>query len=186
MLAIEFELLTGRYAATSHNDRSRAEWPPHPARVFSALVAAHYEGRDPCPKERAALEWLERQPAPSMAVPLDGIAERDVKSVYVPINDVSAIGDLDAGRRDVEAQLNDAHRNGASQKEIKDLHRKLEKAQASLDKAIAALGDDGAKRTDSERKSAGALLPEHRSRKARTFPVIVPPTNVFTLVWPQS
>ena len=43
MLAIEFELLTGRYAATAHNDRSRAEWPPHPARIFSALVAAHYE-----------------------------------------------------------------------------------------------------------------------------------------------
>lgn len=186
MLAIEFELLTGRYAATSHSDRSRAEWPPHPARIFSALVAAHYEGRDACPRERAALEWLERQPAPAMAVPLDGIAERDVKSVYVPINDVSAIGDLDAGRRDVEAQLNEAHRSGASPKEIKDLHRKLEKAQASCEKAIAALGDDASKRTDSERKSAGALLPEHRSRKARTFPVIVPPSAVFTLVWPQS
>ena len=129
MLAIEFELLTGRYAATAHNDRSRAEWPPHPARIFSALVAAHYEGRDPCPRERAALEWLERQQAPSMDVPLDGIAFRDVKSVYVPINDVSAIGDLEKGRRVAEDALNDALRSGASPKEIKELQRKFEKAQ---------------------------------------------------------
>lgn len=186
MLAIEFELLTGRYAATAHNDRSRAEWPPHPARIFSALVAAHYEGRDPCPRERAALEWLEQQPPPSMAVPLEGVAFRDVKSVYVPINDVSAIGDLDKRRRDAEDQLNDALRSGASSRDVKELHRKLGKAQKTIDADIAALGDENGKRTDSERAAAGALLPERRSRKARTFPVAVPPTSLFTLVWPDS
>lgn len=186
MLAIEFELLTGRYAATAHNDRSSAEWPPHPARVFSALVAAHYEGRDPCPEERAALEWLERQPAPSMAVPLDGVAFREVKPVYVPVNDVSAIGDLDKRLRLVADQLNDALRSGADPREVNELHRKLDRAQKTLDKDIAALGDDECERTDSERKSAGALLPERRSRKARTFPVVVPPIRTFTLIWPIS
>ena len=43
MLSIEVELLGKRYAATAHNDRGRAEWPPHPARFFSALVAALHE-----------------------------------------------------------------------------------------------------------------------------------------------
>ncbi|MFN8876672.1 MAG: type I-U CRISPR-associated protein Csb2, partial [Gemmatimonadota bacterium] len=39
MFALRLDLLTGRYAATSFDDRRRAEWPPHPARLFSALVA---------------------------------------------------------------------------------------------------------------------------------------------------
>ena len=39
MFAIRVECLTGRYVATAYDDRSRAEWPPHPARLFSALVA---------------------------------------------------------------------------------------------------------------------------------------------------
>ena len=55
MLAIEIEFLTGRYAATAHNDRKCAEWPPHPARFFSALVAALHD-HDPVDKaERDAL-----------------------------------------------------------------------------------------------------------------------------------
>ncbi len=31
MLGVEVRFLTGRYTATQYNDRSRAEWPPHPA-----------------------------------------------------------------------------------------------------------------------------------------------------------
>ena len=59
MFALAVEFLTGRYVATAFNDRERAEWPPHPARVFSALVATHFE--EPEPPARAALEWLEQQ-----------------------------------------------------------------------------------------------------------------------------
>lgn len=71
MLAIEVELLAGRYSASAHNDRGRAEWPPHPARFFSALVAALHE-RDPVDDdERGALIWLERQQPPSLDVDLD-------------------------------------------------------------------------------------------------------------------
>ena len=43
MLALEIEFLTGRYRATNFRERYAVEWPPHPARVFSALVATHYE-----------------------------------------------------------------------------------------------------------------------------------------------
>ena len=71
MLAIEVELLARRYAATTHNDRGRAEWPPHPARFFSALVAALHDNETVDAYEREALLWLERQPPPSLDVDLD-------------------------------------------------------------------------------------------------------------------
>src|SRR4051812_33195002 len=61
MLAVEVELLTGRYTATRYDDRDRPGWPPHPARLFSALVALWADADEPDPKERAALLWLEEQ-----------------------------------------------------------------------------------------------------------------------------
>ncbi len=39
MLALEVEYLTGRSVASMPNDRDQAEWPPHPGRLFMALVA---------------------------------------------------------------------------------------------------------------------------------------------------
>jgi CRISPR-associated protein Csb2 len=94
MLAIEVELLTGRYAATAHNDRGRAEWPPHPARFFSALVAALHDHNDMDQAERDALLWLEKQEAPSLRVdPESKVGMRDVQDVYVPVNDITLGGD---------------------------------------------------------------------------------------------
>lgn len=100
MLAIEVELLTGRYAATAHNDRGRAEWPPHPARFFSALVAALHD-RDPTdPDERKALLWLEQQSAPSLRVdPESRVGRRQAQDVYVPVNDVT-LGEDDRIRQE--------------------------------------------------------------------------------------
>ena len=86
MLAIEVNFLTGRFVATAHHNRSESEWPPHPARLFSALVAAWGEGGDtPDPHEREALEWLEAQLPPSIVVP-DG-TPRKVLTHFVPVND---------------------------------------------------------------------------------------------------
>jgi CRISPR-associated protein Csb2 len=86
MLALEIEFLTGRYRATHFRERDATEWPPHPSRVFSALVAAHYEaalGRE----TREALLWLEQQPAPEIAA--SDAVEREVALHYVPVNDNS-------------------------------------------------------------------------------------------------
>jgi CRISPR-associated protein Csb2 len=70
MLAIEVAFLTGRYVATAYNTRNESEWPPHPARLFSALVAAHFAADATSvpdhSNERLLLEWLERQGAPSI------------------------------------------------------------------------------------------------------------------------
>lgn len=85
MLTLEVELLTGAYRA-SLLDGSAAEWPPHPERVFSALVQAWGDGgRED--SERAALEWLERLSPPSIeANPAIG-TERTAPTVFVPPND---------------------------------------------------------------------------------------------------
>ena len=89
MIAIEVNFLTHRYVATAHHDRRRHEWPPDPARVFSALVATWADADDPDPSERAALEWLEVQPPP--AVVASGAVSRKVVSHFVPVNDASVI-----------------------------------------------------------------------------------------------
>lgn len=86
MLAISIDYLTGRSVATAHHDRDAAEWPPHPARLFSALVAAWGDaGTDA--EERRALEWLESQEAPAV-VASDGF-ERSIRTTYVPVNDAN-------------------------------------------------------------------------------------------------
>ena len=75
-LAIDIELLTGTYEAGLGDER--AEWPPHPARLFCALAAqARSEG------EREALRWLERQGAPEVLAPE---ASASVLRGYVPTN----------------------------------------------------------------------------------------------------
>jgi CRISPR-associated protein Csb2 len=61
MLEIEIEYLTG-VARAANDSGSLVDWPPQPDRLFSALVAS-WATRGGDPIERAALEWLERQPA---------------------------------------------------------------------------------------------------------------------------
>lgn len=84
MLVIEVEYLGGVVHACEFLDRSRPEWPPHPDRLFSALVATAYQPRL---GEGAldALRWLERQAPPEIAC--SDAKERTSNTVYVPIND---------------------------------------------------------------------------------------------------
>lgn len=92
MLAIEIEYLMGRVLASTHNERRMAEWPPHPQKLFSALVAA-YEECDLGSDARAALEWMEalRDPPQIYAQPPDKEGwGRDVSYVFVPVNDSEA------------------------------------------------------------------------------------------------
>jgi len=90
MLAFGIRYLTGYAVATDISDRKRAEWPPHPARVFMALAATHFEtGEEPA--ERAALHWLETLGAPGIHAP--EADRRAVVTHYVPVNDVKLPGD---------------------------------------------------------------------------------------------
>lgn len=173
MLAIEIELLAERYAATAHNDRGRAEWPPHPARFFSALVAALHDHEEVDSVERSALLWLEQQRAPSLRV--DGesrVGRRQVQDVYVPVNDVTLR--LDTEIRSAEEALRQA--NGASKRRAAE--KKLAAAR-SAPKVVEAVPSDKALKT------AIALLPERRTRQVRTFPVVIPETPAFAFLWPD-
>lgn len=192
MLAIEVELLTGRYAATAHNDRGRAEWPPHPARFFSALVAALHDHEEVDINERVALLWLEQQSAPSLSVdPESRIGRRQVQDVYVPVNDVTLGGDT--AIRKAEAQVGEAV----------TLAKKC-KAEAVLEIAKGGSVARDAQPSDKALETTTALMPapfvgyggrdekgrvkrqQGRTRQVRTFPVVLPETPTFAFIWPTT
>ena len=92
MIALGIRYLTG-YATATNQPSEKAEWPVHPARVFMAMAAAHFEtGADA--KERLALEWLEAAGAPLMSVgegteriALQRRLMPEPIKAYVPVND---------------------------------------------------------------------------------------------------
>jgi len=86
-LTIGWEYLTGYAVATDPSSRKRAEWPPHPGRVFMAMAAAWFEtGEDQA--EGDALRWLETLGDPDLHLPSQGdVFERSPVTVYVPVND---------------------------------------------------------------------------------------------------
>ena len=174
MLAIEVELLTGRYAATAHNDRTRAEWPPHPARFYSALVAALHDNEMVDQSEEAALLWLEKQEPPSLLVDHNSmVRRRQVKNVYVPVNDIT-LG-LDTDIRSAEETL---------QRAVKQSERK--NAEKKLQSALNAPNVVEAKPSEKALKTALHLLPDRRTRQMRTFPIVLPETSTFAFVWPLA
>jgi CRISPR-associated protein Csb2 len=105
MFAIGVNYLNGWAMATHPTDRERPEWPPHPDRVFMALASAHFETEGSV-AEREALEWLEQQPPPALAV--SGFNARSCPTSYVPVNDVAIprLGKKKASLAQVKAGLN--------------------------------------------------------------------------------
>ncbi len=86
-LTIAWEYLTGYAVATDPTSRDRAEWPPHPARVFMALAAAWFE-TDRDAVEGDSLRWLESLGDPEIFLPhVDSDCERSNVTYYVPVND---------------------------------------------------------------------------------------------------
>ncbi len=179
-LAIEVNFLTGRYIATSHNDRRRSEWPPHPARLFSALVAAHFDADGPDRAERDALQWLEAQAPPlitaSEAVP------RKVVSHFVPVNDVAVVRKSSyygkAGRvqklaSQIREELNAS--GGEITKKVTQLQKKLAK-ERTVEPQVSRVGTTNP-------SSAIQMLPDHRSKQGRFFPSMTPDEPRATYIW---
>ena len=180
MLAIEVNFLTGRFVATAHHDRSSPEWPPHPARLFSALVATWGEGEDPPDThEREALEWLEAQPPPSIVVP-EG-TPRKVLTHFVPVNDSKVVKSIDKYMEnalkietlesDIQVALQESE--GEITKSVDKLRKDLEKAKEF--QVWASFGD----KADPDL----SLMPEHRPKQARTFPSVTPDEPRVTYLW---
>lgn len=174
MLVLEIELLSGRYVAKQYDDHARAEWPPHPARVFSALAAVYFEDAaegGARPEEHAALEWLETQPAPSLYAA--GAARRCVLDAYVPTNDKS----VNPSVARVVDELIQAERAGDT--------RQAEKKRDRLD-LLSRNATQPIKKPNKELlKRALAVLPNAGERRQpRTLPSVYAYDPLVQLAWP--
>jgi CRISPR-associated protein Csb2 len=83
-LSIVVRLREGRYDAGGL-DPGVPEWPPHPARLFCALVESAVD-----PADRDALRWLEALPAPHVWASADSTISR--AKGYVVVNAVGGNG----------------------------------------------------------------------------------------------
>lgn len=175
MTTIRVELLTGRYTAGPQR-----EWPPDPARLFYAAVAAWGEGGSD-PAEREALLWWEQRQPPSILCsgPDDTLIREDVGH-FVPINDVAVVRNLHgigprisdaAQRRDVATTEKD---RAKAVRELAALEKK-----ALQDSAKAAQPRAGAA-TDLD------IMPEGRPKQLRTYPTVRPDCPVVDYEWPDG
>ena len=177
---IEVNFLTGRFVATCHNDRRQPEWPPHPARLFSALVAAWAEADEPDRSERAALEWLESQPPPGIAA--SGAVPRRVVSHFVPINDASVVFQAQYKKRAKKVSDLVARRDAALAASGGEVTREVAQTEGEL---------AGAREVEAEVTHAGktnlcsarAMLPEQRGKQPRFFPSVTPDDARVSFLW---
>jgi CRISPR-associated protein Csb2 len=187
VFAICIELLAGRYTATQFNDRSEAEWPPHPARLYSAMVAAWADSDEPDPAERAALRWLEDQEAP--AIYCGEAGQRTVVTHFVPVNDSTALSrDLArayASIEDAQESLVQAHQAGDA-KALVRAQNGLAKAQAKAAADAAKAGAATGKETASVTGSVLAVLPENRGKQGRTYPTVIPDDQTVWFTWDEA
>ena len=178
MFAIEVNFLTGRFAAATHHDRGLAEWPPHPARLFSALVATWADADLTDVAERSALEWLEAQAPPSIAA--SHAEPRKVVTHFVPVNDATVVSPSAYRKR--AQKIDDLHRDlvearmadviGAS-RHVRTLDTRLRRERniTNLVSGRARTGLD--------------LLPEGRIRQARLYPSVSPTEPRVTFLWTE-
>ncbi|MDE0135273.1 MAG: type I-U CRISPR-associated protein Csb2 [Acidimicrobiaceae bacterium] len=183
MLAIEVNFLTGRYVATAHHDRREHEWPPHPARLFSALVATWADAEEPDLAQRRALEWLESQDPPQISASRDSdVAVRRAVGHFVPVNDASVVAGAQYRRRAERlAELVDRYENEL-EASGGELTRNAERVRDKIDKerAVEALVGAAGKTSPD---SAAKLLPSGRGKQERHFPSVTPADPRVVYLW---
>ena len=190
MFAIAVELLAGRYTATQYNNRNEAEWPPHPARLYLAMVASWADSDDPDPRERTALRWLEDQGAP--VIHCGEGNRRSIVTHFVPVNDPSALARGDSWARSTYASLRDGRQavldaeHSGDQKAIKRAQATLAKVEKKATGDTAKAGMPTGKETASIAASVMEVLPEFRGKQGRTYPTAIPDKPSIWFVWPDA
>lgn len=186
MFALQIYFLTGRYAASQFNNRERAEWPPHPARLFSALVQSWvHQGQRPDLAE--ALDALAALPAPEI-VASESSKSDEQPTYYVPINDSNVTGNWIqrvAEVEDLQAEIeaNDSLWPAKTKKSKLKLLKKLEKA---LEKAWKKAFEDTEKLSAKAMVAAQQMLPGQRGKQARHFPSVCPAKPIVRFQWPSA
>ncbi len=184
MFSIELTFLTGRYTASSYSNRREPEWPPHPARVFSALVAEYAEAGC-CSKERKILEWLEALGHPEIYA--SSTDHRNVVGNFVPVNDASivSIGRSSQLAKEVvllTGQVQELLESSDSSYEstrVKQLRTRIEQKLNSA-KSMAT------KVQNTPAKDAQQMLPDQRGKQLRYFPTTTPHDPCVSFVWQEK
>jgi CRISPR-associated protein Csb2 len=187
MFALRIEYLSGRSFSTEYNARDRAEWPPHPARVFSALVAAWASAEERSEAERRALEWLETAGAPAVAA--SDATARVTMTHYVPDNPGSVFSAKVRRAFDDATEELEAARRGSGAGPAKKATKRVGSAEKNLKKARTALEADLRPVRDPNREEldrARAIAPATRSRQGRFLPSVTPDDPVVHLVWDEE
>lgn len=163
-LTIRVEYLTGVCFAARHDDRSRAEWPPHPDRLYSALVAAAAEPATSddadaataiAEPERAALEWLAGLGPPRLHA--SDARERLSVDVFMPTN---------------------PHED--------EVWSRTKERDTSKTKRKRATTTTAGTVTYTVKKNFDlrSLLPIHRKKAGLPIPAVVPDHPIVEFVWP--
>lgn len=184
MLTIAIEFLTGRYVATRYDDRRAAEWPPHPARVYSAFAATHFESAVDPAAERDALAWLAEQAPPEICY--SDAQTREIFDVFVPVNDPSAIPDVSGEAEALDqasAELAAADTDKARAKARTAVGKAEQRYRAAL---VRATGPADGKLAKEAVKVGASLLPAARGKQPRTFPSVTPVEPRVALRWPHA
>src|SRR6266508_95075 len=196
MLVIEVQLLTGRYVAIADNRKATsdatAEWPPHPARLFSAMVAALHDRPAPWISDaRTVLKSLQCADAPEIeASNVDGdaaVGRRSCCEVFVPVNDVCLYAERDINKiRETSlaverAVLTLTNCEDATQRP--KLEKAIEKARedhiSAVRKVVAIVDEPSAK----DKKAVALLLDRRLNPKPRTFPCFIPDHDIIRFQW---
>lgn len=184
MLAVEIRFLTDRYVATHFNDRTRPEWPPHPARLFSAMVAAWADDEDPPQAQREALAWFAGLGAPEIACS-DAAPRADVTH-YVPVNDAAVVRDL-AGTYQKLLASTEAHTASLATAggDLDDpAVRRAQRARSAAERKAVT---DTAKAGSPGGTTQGLkVLPGERGRQPRSYPCVVPAEPTVHFCWPDD
>ena len=176
---IEVNFLTGRYVATAYNNRRVGEWPPHPARLFSAMVDAWADRDEREPQERRLLEWLEAQGPPAIAA--SEAEHRRAVSHFVPVNDATVVGTALQERRyrqiqQLESELDQAMTlSGEQSRKAQSIRTRLVRSR-NVESQVTKAGTTNP-------STALAMFPEQRVRQERFFPSVSPVVPRVTYLW---
>lgn len=186
MIALEVELLTGRYVATSFSDRAAPEWPPHPARLFSALVATAHEHAELTTRARSALQWLEKQGPPHIQA--SQAARRAVVTMYVPGNTTRVLGSWATQEEKVlkaRAAAEEVERTGNERERARAMKQLVSAEEQLQVRMLRAVEDDGRYSADALSGAQG-MLPDRRGKQPKTLPSVTPCDARVRYVWPES
>ncbi len=180
MLSIDVHFLSGRFTASAYNDRNATEWPPHPARLVSAIVDALHDVDDLDPVEVHAVDELTSWREPWIVC--SPAHARRVMTHFVPVNDEAICERATLHKR--ELALLDAE----EALDAADDTKAQDKAANAIAKARQQLQAEGKKRALPEPKTpknnpAGAVMPWGRTKQPRTFPTVIPEHPVVSIVF---